>query len=212
MAIPPLMEGAARWHESLRYDSYSIALSEDFRNWGFTIYRTAYGPSTDEQWQQLLEEIRAQAHAATLRLCETTADDPAMQWLWSLFRLDARSDPALDGLSMEQVRLLYRNGDGGVAMNADFRSHRVFLFADAEVLSKANAILVKCVEADYEAADYVPRHSRGGLGKHYYFGWMPMKAPEVVALWKELEVNDLEDIAPRMIEGRSPKIWESVAY
>jgi hypothetical protein len=206
------MEGAARWHESLRYDSDSIALVDDFRNWGFTIYRTAYRSSADERWQQLLEKIQAQAYAATLGLCETTADDPAMQRLWSLFCLDARSDPTLEGLSMEKVRLLYRNGDGGVAMNADFRSHRVFLFADAEVLSNADAFFVKCVEADYEAADYVPRHVRALLDEQYYFGWMPMKVPEIVALWKELENIDLEDIAPHMIEGSSPKIWESVAY
>jgi hypothetical protein len=113
---------------------------------------------------------------------------------------------------MEQLRLLYRNGDGGVAMNADFRSHRVFLFADQEVLSTVDAFLVKCVEADYEATDYVPRNARGGLGPHYYFGWMPTKVVEIVALWKELVYNDLESLAPRMIEGSSTKIWESVVY
>jgi hypothetical protein len=147
-----------------------------------------------------------------LRVCRTTADDYAAQQLWSLFYLDARSDPALEGLSIEQLRLLYRNSDGGVPVNADLRSHRVFLFADEEVLSNADASLIKCIEADYEAADYVPRNSRGGLGEQYYFGWMPMKVAEIVALWKELEDNDLERLAPQMIEGNSPKIWESVAY
>jgi len=66
MGLPPIprLEGAAKWHESLRYDSDTIEPVDDFRNWGFTIYRTACGPpSTEEQWQQLLEKIKAQAYA-----------------------------------------------------------------------------------------------------------------------------------------------------
>tara|TARA_R110002003_G_scaffold118_6_gene10554 strand:- start:478 stop:1092 length:615 start_codon:yes stop_codon:yes gene_type:complete len=204
------MVDAAEWHEQLRYLSETVAIVDDFRNWGYTIYRTAYGPSTDQRWQQLLEKIQTQAYAATLRVCKTTADDPTVQQVWSLFRLDARSDPALKGLSMEQLRLLYRNGDGGVPMNADLRSHRVFLLADEEVLSDADAFLVKCVEADYEAADHVPRNTR--LGGQRYFGWMPMRSAEIVELWKELEFNDLERIAPRTIAGSHLKIWENVAW
>jgi hypothetical protein len=41
---------------------------------------------------------------------------------------------------------------------------------------------------------------------------MLIKVAEIVALWKELEDNDLEMLAPQMIEGNSAKIWESVAY
>lgn len=113
---------------------------------------------------------------------------------------------------MEQLRLLYRNSDGDVPVNADLRFHRVFLCADEEVLSNADVSLVKCFEADCEAADYVSRNSREGLGGQYYFAWMPMKVAETVALWKGLEDNDLERLAPRLIEENSPEIWESVAY
>jgi hypothetical protein len=63
---------------------------------------------------------------------------------------------------MEQLRLRYRSGDGGVPVNAYLRSHRVFLSAGGEVLSNADTSVVICVEVDYEAADYVPRNSRGG--------------------------------------------------
>ncbi|KAH7377903.1 hypothetical protein BKA66DRAFT_443151 [Pyrenochaeta sp. MPI-SDFR-AT-0127] len=208
--IAPIMVDAADWHERLRCLSETVAIVDDFRNWGYTIYRTAYGPSTDQRWQQLLEKIQTQAYAATLRVCQTIADDPAIQQVWSLFGLDARSDPALEGLSMEQLRLLYRNGDGGVPINADFRSHRVFLLADEEVLSDADAVFIKCVQADYEAGDYVPRNT--WLGGQSYFGWMPMKAAEIVELWKELEYNDLQRIAPRAIGGNHLKTWGGVAY
>jgi len=34
----------------------------------------------------------------------------------------------------------------------------------------------------------------------------------IVALWKELEYDDLETLAPQIIQGTSPKIWESVVY
>jgi hypothetical protein len=204
------MVDAAEWHEQLHYLSETVAILDDFRNWGYTIYRTAYGPSTDQRWQQLLEKIQTQAYAATLRVCDTTADDPAVQQVWSLFRLDARSDPALEGLSMEQLRLLYRNGDGGVPMNADLRSHRVFLLADEEVLSNANVFPLKCVEADYEAADHVPRDWR--VGRQRYFGWMPMRSADIVGLWKELEFNALERIAPQTIGGSHLVIWENMAW
>jgi hypothetical protein len=43
------MVDAVHWHEKLRYLSETVAIVDDFRNWGFTIYRTAYGPSTDQQ-------------------------------------------------------------------------------------------------------------------------------------------------------------------
>jgi hypothetical protein len=113
---------------------------------------------------------------------------------------------------MEQLRLRYRSGDGGVPVNAYLRSHRVFLSAGGEVLSNADTSVVICVEVDYEAADYVPRNSRGGWGRRYCLGCMLIKVAEIVALWKELEDNDLEMLAPQMIEGNSAKIWESVAY
>jgi hypothetical protein len=61
-------------------------------------------------------------------------------------------------------------------MNADLRSHRMFLVADEEVLSDADAFLVRCVEADYEAADYVPRNTR--MGGQRYFGWMRTRSSE----------------------------------
>jgi hypothetical protein len=75
-----------------------------------------------------------------------TENDPSFQQIWSLFCLDASSDPALGVLDMDQLRLLYRNGDGGAPINADLRSHRVFLVADDEILSDTDAFTVKCRE------------------------------------------------------------------
>jgi hypothetical protein len=160
------MVDAVHWHEKLRYLSETVLIVYDFRNWSFTIYRTAYGPSTDQQCQQLLEKIHTKAHAATSRVCQATADD--------------------------------------------LRSHRLFLLADEEVLSDADAFLVKCVEADYEAANHVPRNT--WQGGQWYFGWMPLRSAEIVELWLELEYEDLQRIAPRTVAARDPDIGENMGW
>ena len=178
------------------------------RHWGFTIYRTGYGPgpSSDQQWQRLLELIQTSAHEEAFDAIESEEedpkDDPEFQKLWSLFRLDARSDPALAGLDMDQLRQLYNSGEGGQPMNADFKSHRIFLFADDEVLSGVDSI-VKCVDANYRAEDYLPRHTRG----QRYSGWMRMNARSIANFWIELGLHYMYDIAPPIIGGIQLVIW-----
>ncbi|CAN9079492.1 unnamed protein product [Alternaria sp. RS040] len=150
------------------------------RHWGFTIYLTGYGPgpSSDQQWQRLLEMIQTSAHEEAFDAIESEEEDPKddheFQKLWSLFRLDAHLNPALAGLDIDQLRQLYNSGEGGQPMNADFKSHRIFLFADDEILSGVDSI-VKCVDADYRAEDYLPRQTRGQL----YAGWMRMSARSI---------------------------------
>lgn len=195
------------WKSDLRCDEGD---KERYRNWGFTIYRTGYGPSTDQQWQRLLQTIQTHAHKTTLSVTQATVDDPGFQHIWSLFHLDARSDIALAGLDMDQLRLLYNNGDGGGPMNTDLRSHRVFLVADDEILSDVDAFTVKCVEVDYRTEDYIPRNPR--FGGQRYFGWMPMKAGCVAGLWKHLEFRDLDRIAPPTIGGSHLVIWEDPTW
>ncbi|KAH7089819.1 hypothetical protein FB567DRAFT_578359 [Paraphoma chrysanthemicola] len=202
------MAAAARWLEGLRYLSETVAVVDRFRHWGYTIYRTGYGPSSDLQWAKLLQKIQAQAYEKTLKLTGAAENDPNLRQIWSLFCLDARSDPALDGLDIEQLRLLYRNGDGSALISAGLRSHRVFLVADDEILSEADASAVKCVEADYEAANHVGNKRV----PQRYFGWMPMRAGCVVELWKHLENRELESIAPQTIGGSHLEIWEDEQY
>ncbi|KAI3542565.1 hypothetical protein CSPX01_06770 [Colletotrichum filicis] len=69
-------------------------VSEFYGSWGFTIYRTAYGPGTDAQWRTLLDKIRAQVVSEIECYLEAGDEDVAAQ-LKSLFVLDARSDAAL---------------------------------------------------------------------------------------------------------------------
>ncbi|KNG50448.1 hypothetical protein TW65_02199 [Stemphylium lycopersici] len=194
---------AKEWLKELRIPSdYDFA---GYRHWGFTIYRTGYGPSSDQQWQRLLETIQTGAHDGAVSVIESTKEDHIFQELWSLFRLDARSGPALAGLDMDQLRQLYNSGEGGQPMNADLNLHRIFLFADEEVLLDPAASIVKCVDADYRAEDYIPRNPR--VGGQRYFGWMPMKAGSVAYFWIELGHFNMSQIAPPTIGGSHLVIW-----
>jgi hypothetical protein len=176
------------------------------RNWGFTIYRTGYGPLSDQQWQRLLQTIQTRAYEGALSATESTEDNSGFLQLWSFFRLDARSDPALAGLDMDQLRQLYNSGEGGQPMNADYNLHRIFLFADDEVLSDPTASIVKCVDADYRAEDYIPRNKR--MGGQRYFGWMRMRAGSVAELWVCLDLFEMSTIAPLTIGGSHLAVWD----
>ncbi|RYP65974.1 hypothetical protein DL771_008021 [Monosporascus sp. 5C6A] len=182
-----------------------------YPNWGFTIYRTQYGGSSDQKWQALLDKIQAQL---VEELEEEGGDDDddaqAREKLSSLFRLDARSDAGLlQHASMDQVRQLYQDNQGGSPLNADLPTHRYFLLADAEVLEDAGRgeFWVKCVQPDYVAADYVPKNARLGGGQRY-FGWMKMTTRSVFDLWRELDTRHLEGIAPQTIGGMHLVMWD----
>lgn len=203
------MSTAAEWLKELHYPSDIDGDEDLIRSWGFTIYRTFYGPSSDQEWQQLVETIQKQAYEKALSGTSSNEDDPEFQHLWSLFRLDARSDPTLSGLGFEQLRQLYISGEGGTPMNANLRSHRLFLVVDEEVLSGVEGCIVKCVEADYLAEDHVSRNSRY---PQRYFGHFKAKADSVVGLWKELEIFPIETVAPQTIGGSHLVIWEEEGY
>jgi hypothetical protein len=189
-------------------DDLRLYVDDEFvghRNWGFTIYRTGFG--SDQQWQRLLQTIQTRAYEEAQSATETTEDDPGFQQLWSLFRLDARSDPTLAGLDIDQLRQLYNSGEGGQPMNADYKLHRIFLFADDEVLLDTNTPIIKCVDADYRAEDHIPQNTR--MGGQRYFGWMRMIAGSVVELWDQLAIFEMSTIAPPTIGGSHLVVWGS---
>lgn len=186
-----------------------------YHNWGFTVYRTAYGATTEGQWSSLISKIKAQA------LDEINihgASEPAAPTLRSLFHLDPHSDPdTLDGLSMEDVRKLYQEESEGAGprggkkrpiMHGNTPTRRYFLLADAEVLGAVGRgeFWVKCVQADYDDADYVPRNPF--MGGQAYFGWTKMTTRSILELWSDLAVRDLVDVAPRVVEGEQVAIYD----
>jgi hypothetical protein len=95
-------------------------------------------------------------------------------------------------------------------MNMDFPLHRIFLVADDETFADAEPSIIKAVDGDYRVENYIPRNNRNGGQR--YFGWMPMRAHEVVEMWKHLDYDDLHRIAPPTIGGSHLVIWENLCY
>ncbi|TEA20295.1 hypothetical protein C8034_v000225 [Colletotrichum sidae] len=194
-----------------------------YRSWGFTIYRTAYGPATDAQWRTLLGKIRAQAVSELDGYVEPGEEDVAAQ-LKSLSVLDTRSDAALlADKTMDEVREIYKqaavaacssggdyDGDEYDHDNHDSRSlplmrdnpnQRAFLLADADVLEGVDRdpyFWIKCVEADFaegNLAGALGGRGRAAVAKPWP-GWMKMTTRSLVDLCAEMPVRDLANITP----------------
>ncbi|KAH5131207.1 hypothetical protein HBH70_177090 [Parastagonospora nodorum] len=185
-------------NDCYRYPDRIIMPEEDreqfLRPWGFIIYRTFYGPDSDESWTKLLQTITAGVRAG-LNKMDGAEDTAATAKVLGLFKLDARSDPALlAGLTLEDVRKLYlEEGPGAQLINMDNGPWRLFLLADAEVLGEADLRLLKVVEGDYDPIDRVPKNTRGGPQR--YFGWLTMSSTTVAELWDELYSYYLWELA-----------------
>ncbi|EMD64906.1 hypothetical protein GGP41_003572 [Bipolaris sorokiniana] len=197
--IKKFIDSLYRFPQSQTFDDTD--LDRYLQPWGFTIYRTYYGPGSDQQWEKLLQNITSGVKHQ-LKRHESPIDDPAtICKAEELFKLDARSDSTLDGLTLEEVRQLYHDGTGGQPMNTDKDPWRIFILADEEVLAIPS--LIKCVAADYDAAACVPKNPR--FGPQRYFGWLRMSPNHVLKLWFELEIYFLKQIVNYTAGG--PGAW-----
>lgn len=174
--------------------------------WGFTVYRTSFGPSTDEQWQLLLQEISAKMHE---EISAYKDEDPdAASKLISLFRLDSRSDQNTQaGLTLDQLRDHYKNSVDGTPMNTE--GLRIFLVADEEVLTAVSGgiLWIKCVQADYEAADYVPKNTRvWGGGRQTFFGWGKLTLRSLVEFWGLTAPWNLEKVTEPTVDEKQIQV------
>ena len=182
----------------------TVELEEDreqfLTHWGFTIYRTYYGPGSDEQWSKLLKNIIDGVEEGLTELEEADEEPDATTKARDQFRLDARSDPAtLDGLTLEDVRQLYLEGSGGKPMNTDNRPWRLFLLADAQVLQDPDLRLLKVAAADYDPVAAVPKNR--WVGPQRYFGWITMPTTAVLDLYSELDMFQFKQIVNRTSGG-----------
>ncbi|KAF5510858.1 hypothetical protein CGCS363_v003478 [Colletotrichum siamense] len=180
-----------------------------YRSWGFTIYRTAYGPATDEQWRTLQDKIRAQAVSEIDGYVEAGEEDVAAQ-LKTLFVLDARSDAALlADKTMDEVREIYKqaavasrssgndydnDNSQSLPLMHDGPNQRVFLLADAEVLEAVDADFTERDLAKTNGAPGAQGTGRATAG--VWSGWMKMTTRSMVDLSAEMLVRDLASIAP----------------
>lgn len=162
--------------------------------WGFTIYRTYYGPESDGQWSKLLKKTADGVEEGLTHLEEADEKPEATAKARDQFRLDARSDSAtLEGLTLEDVRQLYLDRNGGQPMNTDNRPWRIFLLADAQVLQDPGFRLLKAAAADYDPVATVPKNTWSGPQR--YFGWITMPPTAIVDLYSELGTFTFKQIA-----------------
>lgn len=104
--------------------------------WGFTVYRTYYGPGSDQNWNTLRNKAKEEADKE-LMACVYDGNDETAEKLKPLFRLDARSDPALlDGLSLAELCKVYKDKAGGEP--EPVHECCVFLVADEQILIRSD--------------------------------------------------------------------------
>jgi hypothetical protein len=85
--------------------------------WGFTIYRTYYGPEPDQRWSALLQKITDGVAEGLRNLEKADKNSEAVTKALHWFRMDARYDAAMDGSSIQDVRHYYLSGEGCQPMN-----------------------------------------------------------------------------------------------
>lgn len=66
-------------------------------HWGYTIYRTYYGPGSDEKWSKLLKNIIDDVEKGLIEVEEVDEEPDAVTKIRDQFRLDGRSLPATLG-------------------------------------------------------------------------------------------------------------------
>jgi hypothetical protein len=118
-----------------------------FVGWGFTVYRTYYGPGSDQDWNTLRYKAKEEAYKELIA-CVFDGNEETAEKLKSLFRLDARSDPALlDGLSLAELCKVYKDKVGGEP--EPVHQCCVFLVADEQVLNQTGQenFIIKAVDA-----------------------------------------------------------------
>ena len=196
-----------------------------YAQWGFTLYRTAYGPASDRQWAMLVETIRTVVRVSLeclQREAEFERDDEeahAAQVLLGLFRLDPRSDyDTLQGKDMDELdalRDLYQNDPfswryaSTHMVLADGKEDRPlpdrFLLADREVLKRVDDGIfhVKFVDADFYERDYVHVNSRV---ERTHYGWMQLPVVAIVSLLGYTE-NSFEELAPPILPDQPVPLW-----
>jgi hypothetical protein len=199
------------WRPPYGVTIYPADHDKHYKPWGFTLYRTCYNPSLDQQWKLLIDKISTSLWA---RLQPPVVDeafllskfehreekpDDALK-VWNLFKLDARSDPAtLAGLTRDEVCQVYRDKVGGepMGMMTSLDSdHQIFLLADEEVLGNPDLDTLKVVQASFDPFD-----GQDDDDPRRAYDWMTMHPESLVDLWIELENADA---------GLYDLIWEGV--
>lgn len=207
------------------------AKTRDPPSWGFVIYRTAYGPTTDASWQLLLAAIHSNVRASVLdnRTHNPNENPPRFddeetrlsEEFLALFKLKLKEDQSmLDGASMDRVREVINETDpptgevdgAGRVLGISIRDD-VFLYVDDQVLDTietadaSSGVWVKAVELGYE-----PQRHQGNarVGPQAYWGYMKLYIDSLLQLWQDLEGRPISRIAPKNINEEDLRVWDGL--
>ncbi|KAL6401423.1 hypothetical protein AUP68_15293 [Ilyonectria robusta] len=171
-------------------------LPENFKyyeNWGFTIYRTYYGPHSDQYWNMLLGALKQQT-LLSLGYYEDNEDERGdlgdLEIVKKQFHLDPREDASLlDGLDVHGIRELCTNEDPCDRTMAAHR-YRHVLLADESVLNDiANGVsIVKAVAFEWEEGDE-------------NWGWMRIPTGYLLELYHSLWIWEDHHFRPLRYDG-----------
>ena len=195
----------------------------EYANWGFPIYRTAYGGSTDQHWKTLVDTIRQQVpeemeyYRPGSAMPENgfggrdNAPNPdAPSIMLSLFRLDTHSDPELlDGANIDRVRQIYLDNLPNTAYRHITSQRQLFLLADAEVLAAVarGDSWIKICDPLYKPENYIARNSRIMAKGLWFLGYMWMTTRGLFCLWSILFDATIHILAPRPVSQRLTEVW-----
>ncbi|RFN43173.1 hypothetical protein FIE12Z_12575 [Fusarium flagelliforme] len=161
-----------------------------YKYWGFTIYRTYYGPSSDEHWETLLGAIKQQTRLAfgyyetewfrkkdrawqTRRYVSITDYDRDLRIIKDLFRLFPREDPSLlSRLSIEGIREICIQENPEEEEKVTGAEFNFVLVADEAILNGIahGKFAVKAVGYDWDKLD-------GG------WGWERVSTGSLLEFW-----------------------------
>lgn len=168
-----------------------------YRNWGFTVYRTFYGPGSDTHWDTLIDAVTRQTLLA-LGYHEKDKifnDDIKRHWgkysdkseyledinrLKKLFRLTTREDALLlDGLDIPQIREVCRKELPQARENIEVAKHCFALVADEKVLKyiARGVFVITVIAYDQDEDRFSP-------------GWVRMSTGDILNLWESLFLED----------------------
>ncbi|RYC80921.1 hypothetical protein BFJ63_vAg16189 [Fusarium oxysporum f. sp. narcissi] len=153
-----------------------------YHQWGFNIYRTYYGPGSDEAWNALLYALKHQTRLAFGYYDgREDADQRHVDILKNLFYLNARADKSLlDGLDAGGIRKFCQHEKTDKNRVMSDSTHGYILLADESVLKDVSEgeFVVKAVSLNWR---------RGHPG----WGWMRIPTGYLLDLWQLLMLNSM---------------------
>ncbi|KAF5576581.1 hypothetical protein FPANT_10865 [Fusarium pseudoanthophilum] len=163
-------------------DSKDPDILQYYQQWGFNIYRTYYGPGSDEAWNMLLYALEHQTRLAFgFYDGREDADQRDVDILKNLFFVNAHADQSvLDGLDNEGIRKLCWHEKPDKERVMSVSTHDYVLLADESVLKDVSEreFVVKAVSLSWR---------RG----HHGWGWMRIPTGYLLDLWQLLMLNSM---------------------